>query len=236
MVNYEESLKKPFSDLGKLIIGIILSVIPIVNWIAQGFIIESSGIGKNKPSKNMPEWKDSWDYFVKGLLSYIIAFIYAIPAIIVLVIAFGYAITSLFSTFMGVMPEGFMSSMMAGQVPKGEIAQIMSQNWILALPTITRAAPLILLGLLLLLVAAFLSPVAVLNYLKNKKFEKAFDMNFITKKAFTAKYFVVWLAAGIITLVLKAVLSFIPFLGFAIAYFISGVIAYSLYGQVYREK
>ncbi len=236
MVNYEESLKKPFSDLEKLIIGIILSIIPIVNWIAQGFIIESSGIGKNKPSKNMPEWKDSWDYLVKGLLSYIITFIYAIPAIIVLVIAFGYAITSLFSTFMGVMPEGFMSSMMAGQVPKGEIAQIMSQNWILALPTITRVAPLILLGLLLLLVAAFLSPVAVLNYLKNKKFEKAFDMNFITKKAFTAKYFVVWLVAGIITLVLKAVLSFIPFLGFAIAYFISGVIAYSLYGQVYREK
>jgi hypothetical protein len=236
MVNYEESLKKPFTDLVKLIIGIILSVIPIINWIAQGFIIECSGVGKNKPSKNMPEWKDMLDYLVKGLLSQIIALIYAIPAIIVLVIAFGFAIGSLISTFTGILPEGFMSSMMANQATNGQIAQILSQNWMLALPTIITVAPLIILGLILLLIAAYLSPMAVLNYLKNKRFSKAFDFSFVTKKAFSINYFVVWLVTGVIALILKTILSFIPWIGSAIAFFISGVIAYSLFGQVFREK
>lgn len=236
MVNYEESFKKPFTDLIKLLIGIILSVIPIVNWISQGFILECSGVGKTKPSKNMPEWKDIWDYFVKGLLSYIIAIIYAIPAIIVFGIAVGFAAGSLMTTFMGVMPEGFASSMMANQASSGAIGQMLSQNWMLALPTIITVAPLILLGLLLLLIAVYLSPIAILNYLKNKKFSKAFDFNFVTGKAFKVNYFIIWLVTGVIALVLKAILSFIPFAGSAIAFFISGVIAYSLFGQYFREK
>jgi len=236
MVNYEEALKKPFTDLGKLVLGIILSIIPIVNWIAQGFIIENSGVGKNKPSKKMPEWKDLGDYFVKGFLSYVILFIYLIPAIIVFLIAIGYAAGSLFSAFAGVMPEGFMSSMMTGNLPTGGMGQLFSQHWMLALPTLITLAPLILLGLILVLIAVYLAPIAILNYLKNKKFGKAFDFSFVFSKAFTGKYFIVWLIAGIIGVILRMILSFIPWLGFAIAYFISGVIAYSLYGQVFREK
>ena len=50
-VNYEEAIKKPFTDIAKLIIGIILSFIPIIWWFAKGFILESSGLGKIKPSK-----------------------------------------------------------------------------------------------------------------------------------------------------------------------------------------
>jgi hypothetical protein len=236
MVNYEEAIKKPFTDLGKLILGIILSIIPIVNWIAQGYIIENSGLGKNKPSKKMPEWKNLGDYFKKGLLSYVILFIYMIPAIIVFSIAIGYAAGSLLAAFGGVMPEGFMSSMMAGQVQREELRQLLSQHWMLALPTLITLAPILLLGLFLLLVAVYLSPIAVLNYLKNKKFGKAFDFNFVFSKAITGKYFTAWLVAGVIAAILRAVLFFIPWIGFAIAYFISGVIAYSLYGQVFKEK
>jgi hypothetical protein len=236
MIKYEEALKKPFTDLGKLILGIILSIIPVVNWIAQGFIIECSGLGKNKPSKKMPEWKDLGDFFVKGFLSKIIVLIYMIPAIIVFLITVGYAVGSLISAFAGVLPEGFMSSMMAGQVASVEIRQIMSHNWMLVLPTIITLAPLILLGLLLLLVALYLSPIAILNYLKTKRFGKAFDFNFVTSKAFTSKYFIVWLITGIIVAILNAILAFIPWIGSAIAFFISGVIAYTLFGQVFREK
>ena len=105
MVNYEEALKKPFTELGKLVLGIILSIVPIVNWIAQGFIIECSGLGKIKPSKKMPEWKDLPDLFVKGFLSYLIIFIYAIPAIIVFAVTIGYAAGSLMTAFVGVLPE-----------------------------------------------------------------------------------------------------------------------------------
>lgn len=234
-VNYEESIKKPFKDLGKLIIGIILSIIPIVNWVAQGFIIECSGLGKNKPSKEMPEWKNISDYFIKGLLSYVIIFIYAIPAILVLSVSIGFLVGSLMSAFTGVLPAGFMSSVMAGQIAREEIRQLASQNWMLILPTLIRVFPLILIGLFLLLVATYLSPIAILNYLKNKKFGKAFDLNSVIKKAFTGQYFIAWIVAGLITIVLKTILAFIPFVGPAIAYFVSGVIAFSLFGQAYRE-
>jgi len=236
MINFEEALKKPFIDLSKLILGIILSVIPIVNWIAQGFIIETSGMGKNKPSKSMPEWKDFGDYFVKGLLSYVIMFVYALPAIIVFSAAIGYAAASLVTTFTEIMPQGFMSQMMAGTIPKEQAAQLFSQNWMMALPTLITVAPLIILGLVLILAAAYLSPVAILNYLKNKRFGKAFDINFVTKKAFTSTYFIAWFIGGIIGIVLSAILSFIPFIGPAAAFFIKGVIVYTLYGQAFREK
>jgi len=236
MVNYEEAIKKPFTDIGRLILGIVLSLIPIVNWIAQGFILESSGVGKTKPSKNMPEWKDLGDYFIKGFLSFVITFIYMLPAIILFISIAGYAAVSLMAAFGGVMPEGFISAMAAGNLPRGEIAQFFSQNWMLALPTLVNLAPLILLGLFLLLVAIYLSPIAILNYLKNKKFGKAFEFSFVFKKAFTIKYFIVWILAGVIGLVLKTILSFIPWIGAAITFFITGVIAYSLYGQVFREK
>lgn len=236
MVNYEESIKKPFTEIGKLILGIILSIVPIVNWIAQGFILECSGVGKNKPSKKMPEWKDLGDYFVKGFLSYVIMFIYAIPAILVFLVAAGFAAASMIGAFSGMVPQEMMSSMMAGQANKAEMAQFFSQNWMLTLPSLIAIAPLLIIGLILLLGAVYFSPIAVLNYIKNKKFGKAFDFNFIFKKSFTANYFIVWIIVGVIGIVLKTVLAFIPWIGSAIAFFIAGVISFSLFGEIFREK
>jgi hypothetical protein len=236
MVNYEEAIRKPFTDLGKLVLGIILSIIPIVNWIAQGYILENSGVGKNKPSKKLIEWKNFPDFFIKGFLSYVIMFIYMIPAIIVLMASIGYAVSSLFTVFSGILPEGFMSAMMAGQVVDEQVKQLISQNWMLALPTLITVAPFVLLGLILALLALYFSPIATLNYLKNRKFGKAFDFNFIISKALKAEYFISWIIVGVIGIILKSVLTFIPWIGLAIAYFISGVIAYSLFGQVFREK
>jgi hypothetical protein len=125
---------------------------------------------------------------------------------------------------------------MAGQVAGTQLEQFFSQNWIMMLPTLAAAAPVILLGLILLLVAAYVSPIAVLNYLKNKGFGKAFDFGTVFSKALTLKYFTIWIVAGVISVVLNAVLAFIPWIGSAIAFFVSGVITWSLYGQVFREK
>jgi len=240
MVKYEEALKKPFTDLGRLILGIIFSGIPIVNLISQGFILECSGLGKNKPSKKLPEWKKFGDLFVKGLISYIIIFIYMIPSMIVLTVAMGYAATSILPVLVGVMPEGFMSSLMAGQISTMELRTALSENIVFLLPSLITVGlatlPLVLLGLVLLFTSVFLSPIAVLNYLKNKKFAKAFDFSFVITKALTGKYFLGWVVAGVIAIVLKLVLSPIPWIGPALAIFISGVIAYSLFGQIYRER
>jgi len=244
MVNYEEAVKKPFTDLAKLFLGIVLSTIPIVNWVAQGFIIECSGVGKNRPSKSMPVWKELGNLFSKGFLSILIMIIYAIPAILVFLITFGYAASLLMPTLGGLMPEGFISSVVTGQVTGEEISGVVSQNSMQILPALTEASiivfPFLLLGMILLLAAIYLYPIAILNYLKNKKFGKAFDFNFIISKAFTAKYLISWLIAGITSIVIKSFLVSISWVGLwlgpAIAFFISGVIAYSLFGQVFREK
>jgi len=236
MVNYRESIKKPFTNLTKLVIGIILSVIPIINWFAQGFILESSGLGKTKPSKNMPEWKNWGKLFFKGFASFVICFIYLIPAGLVFLIVLGSAITSFINNYVGtIISTELLSSVIVGETSPEIIGQLISQNWTLALPTLITLAPIILLGVILLLIAVYLTPIAVLNYVKNDRFSKAFDLNLVFKKAFTVKYFAVWIIAAIITIIAGTILNLIPVIGNAMTFFITGVITYSLFGQVFRE-
>jgi hypothetical protein len=236
MVNYEEAVKKPFTDLGKLFLGAVLSAFPILNWISQGFVLECSGVGKNRPSRKMPDWKGFKDMIVKGFLSYLVIFVYAIPAIIVFSISVGYAFASLFPTFLGMLPEGVSTSASTG------MAQMFSQNWMQLLPTLFSMSivliPMIALGIVLLLAAVYMSPIAILNYIKNRKFEKAFDLGFVMKKTFTIKYLFAWLMAIIIAMVIKSVLTIWlgAWIGAATTIFISSTIAFSLFGQVFREK
>jgi hypothetical protein len=236
MVKYEEAIKKPFTDVVKLVIGIILSFIPIVSWVAKGFTIECSGLGKTKPSAKMPEWGNWWHLFVRGLLSDIIFLIYAIPAILVILAVVGVAISSLWNTYIGtVIPPQLLASVKTGETSPEVIGQLISQNWALAIPTLISLTPGILAAVILLLLALYLTPMAVLNYVKNDRFGAAFDLGVVFKKALTGKYFIVWLAVVVLTAVITLILSLIPLIGPAAAVFIVGVIAYSLYGQVYKE-
>ncbi len=227
-MNYEESIKKPFTDIGKLVVGIILSIVPIVNWIARGFMLECSGVGKYKPSKNMPDWKNFGDYFVKGFLSYVIAFAYAIPAIVVFLATAGFALASIVPAF--IEANGLAA------VTSQEISMYISQNWAELLPPLAAVAPLVLLSLVLLALAMYLYPMAVLNYLKSKKLSKAFDFGVVWRKAFTGSYFVAWIVSGVIFFVISTILAALPLLGDAIAFFVAGVIAWNLFGQAYRES
>jgi len=232
MVNYGEAIKKPFTDLVKLLIGIVLSLIPIVHWFAKGFILESSGLGKTKRSSKMPEWKNWGNFFIKGLVSDIIMLIYMIPAIIVFVVGAGLTILSLIATFFGtaIPPE-----MLTGETSPEVMEQMISQNWVLALPALISALPIVLLAVILALIAFYIAPIAILSYVKSNKFSEAFSLGSVFKKAFTGQYFVVWLVVLIITAIVGFILSFIPIIGAAVTAFIMGVMAYSLYGQVYKE-
>jgi len=236
MVNYEESFKKPFTDLTKLVIGIILSFIPIVHWIARGFTIESSGLGKSKPSPKMPEWKNFGHLLVRGLLADIIFFIYALPAIIIFAVGIGITIASFFGMVAGsFVPGEFFQAVRLDQVQDGMMRQMIMQNWPMMLPAILTAVPLFLLALLLLLIASYVAPMAILNYVKTNKFSEAFNFSFVCKKVCNGKYFIVWLIVIILTGILGAILSYVPIIGKAAAFFITGVIAFTLYGQVFRE-
>lgn len=224
-INYEEAIKKPFTNIVKLILGIVLSSIPIVWWFAKGLILECSGMGKNKPSKKMPEWND-WGYlFIKGLVSDIIFAVYAIPAIIVFAIGAGAFLSYLIQG--AFIPQGFMGGSSA--------TSMIPQNLYLALPKLIQIAPILILSFILFLIALYLTPIAVLNYIKTKKFNEAFNFSKITKRALTGDYFVNWLIVMIITAVVTLILSIIPWFGQRIAFFITGVIGYSIYGQLLRK-
>ena len=222
-IDFEQAIEKPLTDIPKLVIGIVFSIVPIIHWLAKGFRLECSGVGKTKPSKKMPEFKN-WKYLlIKGLAADIILLIYTIPAILVFLIGIG----SVMGTLTGEM-------LTASEVE--DVSQLISETWYLALPTLTQLAPIMMLGFILLLIALYLSPIAVLNYLKNKKFSEAFSLSKITKKVLTMEYFVTWVVALVIRAILTIILlNIIPWFGIPIALFISGIIAYSLYGDVYRK-
>jgi len=236
MVKYELAFKKPFTDFTKLIIGIVLSIIPIVNLVAKGFAIESSGLGKTKPSNKMPEWKNFGHLFIRGLLAFIIAIIYMIPGILVISVAASLTLTSVIGIFAGrLINPDLMTYMGMKEFSPGLLASMISQNLPLILPTLIVTVPLFLVGLALLILASYMVPMAVLNYVKKNKFGAAFDLTTVLKKVFTGKYFVAWLITMIVTTVLVTILSFIPIVGTAAGIFISAVIYYSIFGQVFKE-
>lgn len=81
IMDYEYAIKRPFGDLKKLLIGILLNILPIVNFFSMGYILESTNITLNK-KKGVPEW-DNWkELFMHGLFAFIIGLFYVLPGII----------------------------------------------------------------------------------------------------------------------------------------------------------
>jgi phosphoglycerol transferase MdoB-like AlkP superfamily enzyme len=114
--------------------------------------------------------------------------------------------------------------------------QTIPQNLYLALPKLIQIAPILIVSFILFIIAFYLAPIAVLNYIKTKKFSEAFNFSKVTKRALTGDYFVNWLIVMIITAVVTLILSVIPWFGSRIAFFITGVIGYSIYGQLLRKE
>jgi hypothetical protein len=79
----------PFDDedwVKKLIIGAVLLIIPIVNFITMGYMIRTLRNVAEGRAKPLPEW-DQWsDDFMKGLFVAVAGFIYALPLILVNII------------------------------------------------------------------------------------------------------------------------------------------------------
>ncbi|MBS3163390.1 DUF4013 domain-containing protein [Candidatus Woesearchaeota archaeon] len=87
-MDYQQAIKRPFLDIKKLLIGIVLNIIPIVNFLSVGYLLETAKLTLNKKN-NLPEWKDWWTLFVHGLLTFVIGAIYMIPAMVVGISAVG---------------------------------------------------------------------------------------------------------------------------------------------------
>ena len=212
-----ESIKYPTTDkdwIKKVVIGGILGMIPIVNFIVQGYYLKIlKGSIENK--SGMPEWEDWGNLFIKGLIVFIISIIYMLIPIIVISISVGGAILAAVS--------GGTEAMLAA---------------------IGAAAGGLLLGFILMLISLLLLPMALAIYAKEESFGSAFRFGEIINRIFSnlGSYILVYLVIivlGIIVGIITGILSIIPLLGVVIAIFVNFYIvavAANMFGEVYTNS
>ncbi len=96
-MDIESAVKFPTEDenwVVKVLIGGIISLIPIVDLLATGFCLKVMKETINRTPK-MPEWGDWGELFVKGLIGAIISFIYLLIPVIVIAAMTGGAVFSM---------------------------------------------------------------------------------------------------------------------------------------------
>ena len=92
-MNIEKAIKLPFSEDGlvKVIIGAVLNLIPIVNFLSIGYLLELMA-NVIQGREEMPVWDDWGNKFIKGLMVAVIAFIYFLIPMLVMMLGGGLAI------------------------------------------------------------------------------------------------------------------------------------------------
>ncbi len=83
MVDYEKAIKRPFQDITKLVIGVVLNIIPIVNFLVIGYVLNCAKTAMKK-DYTLPEWTDWLNLFIRGFIVVIIGLIYMLPFLIVM--------------------------------------------------------------------------------------------------------------------------------------------------------
>jgi hypothetical protein len=212
-----ESIKYPTTDkdwIKKVVIGGILGMIPIVNFIVQGYYLKIiKGSIENK--SGMPEWEDWGNLFIKGLLVFIISIIYMLIPIIVISISVGGTIMAAVS--------GGTEAMVAA---------------------IGAAAGGFIIGFILMLIAFLLLPMALAIYAKEESFGSAFRFGEIIRRILSnlGSYILVYIVIivlGVIVGIITGILNIIPFLGVVIAIFTNFYIvavAANMFGEVYTNS
>lgn len=214
MFDFEKALKRPFTDFGKLAIGILLSIIPVINFIATGYQLNCAKTAMKKKF-SMPEWKNIGDMFVSGILIFVIAIIYLLPALVVGLFTIGTILYTIFTTHMF---SEFSPFKMASAVAGAGI----SMFGIFAV-------------FLLMICGVYVCFSAILNFSARGKFSDAFQLNIVFKKAFTAEFFTAWIITLFYTSILTAVLAFIPWVGDAVGSFIGGITIMTALGEIYPK-
>lgn len=163
--------------------------------------------------KGLAAWSDLGEIVVKTVFALIIGFVYLIPAIIVFLLGIGAAALNLVSGFS---PDKIFSA-------------------------IATAGPLVLIALVLAIAASYLTPMALMLFLKSGKIGSAFDFGGVFKKAFTGKFLAAWLVSVILSVILgfiSASLSWVFVLGWIITGFLAYVIqvsVFTIYAETFKE-
>jgi hypothetical protein len=214
LVDLEKGLTFPLKDkdwISKIIIGGILYIIPIINFIALGYELK---VMKNAINKKpaMPKWENFGNLFVEGLIVFIISLAYMlIPLILFFVLVFGW-------------------------IGMHNIMQTWGNPYLIL---VTFSPAIIITGIIAIVISFFL-PMAVAMYAKSNDIGKAFKISEIWRriKSIFNDYLITYVVLLILGIILS-LLSLIPFIGIIIALFVSfylGVVYFNLFGKLYTKS
>ncbi|MBC8500956.1 MAG: DUF4013 domain-containing protein [DPANN group archaeon] len=224
MVNFVEGLKRPFSDWKKLGIGFLLYLVPVVNLItglfAWGFELECARTAMKK-KKELPEWNNWGKLFVRGLSALAVSIIYAIPSIAIGVSFMWRLVLQL--------------TQQTTEINALQIFQIIKDN---------LSGDIIAFALILLL-TAYVTPMAIIMYAKNYEFRNAFRFKEVFSKIFIWKYFGAWIFMAAYAIIMSIVLqgivfavkepNFVPIILGAFTSIFVGITRFTIFGDVLRE-
>jgi len=213
MVDFVESIKLPITNIKDTVIGIILMAIPIISFLAVGYIYETA---KNtmKGKTQLAEWTNWSKLFIQGLLAIIIGIIYMLPALIVLV------------AFVGLPLLTALPGILAGDATA--VTTVLTAQ----LSTLGIG---IILTIILAIFAVLWSPIAILHYINTGKFGAAFNLGTVTKKVLTGTYIISFIVGVVYLLIVSFILGLIPFVGTFIGSYLGTLSMTNILAAAYKE-
>jgi hypothetical protein len=228
-MDVEKSFSYPFEDkdwVGKLGLGALISMIPILNFAWSGYLVEIIRNVMDNVSEPLPTWDDLDKKFREGLILFAAGLIYAFPILIGLCLPLGITASS---------------SLFAENRNLQELSRVM-----------TEAGGILFVGLLCVfllygLVLSILYPAILVLFAREGTFTSCFKLReafeIISKNA--ALFFTAWglsmlasLGVGLIVAFVNMVVGFVPCLGWIIGLVLSlgsGVYSTVVYAHLFGQ-
>ena len=216
MVDVKKVITYPFTDEQwplKILIGIALSLVPIVNFFAVGYAYQVFKAALKNEELFMPEWDDWRDLFVNGFKVFVVALCYFFIPVLFLVCAMALWGVSIFLYDQGKSVEQM----------------------------VIVGVFLFLVGGVLYLVALVLSPMALALFARSDEhFAEAFRLGEIVSRISSVLgEFLLAILIMIALVFIIMICSMIPFLGFFISiaatFYLYYLVYFGLFGSVCAE-
>ncbi|ABR54929.1 conserved hypothetical protein [Methanococcus vannielii SB] len=211
-MDFKPAFRFPLSDdnaFKKMIIGSILSIIPVLNLISLGYAIETLENILNSKDE-LPNWDFLGRKFIKGLFTMVIYFIYMLIPFMIIFFLGGSSIYAIFSGIESLFMGGIFGFLFT-----------------------------VLLVLFTTLIIGFIVPMAILNYTASGEFFSAFHFFEIINKISlkVSDYILMYLLLILLSIGLRFI-AIIPIIGLIIImvmnFYFSLVFAYIL-GKIYLK-
>ncbi len=242
MVNYGEALKRPFTDIKALVIGLVLVVIPVIlgTVLIGGQLF--SNLAELSTLKGMQDPQQILNVLSSTFLTPKFLGVASLVVLIGLVLNWiigGYYFRCI-ESMLGKTKKKFAMpkwDKWGDLLVKGLLIFILWIIYFIALIILVLLSAITIVGpLILMLLFAYIMPSVLISFVEEGRFGGGFKLGRIFKKAFTGKYFLAWLFSAVTIVVLSMVFGmFIPLVGGSIAGFLAMIISLTALTEAYSE-